>query len=55
MALVHKHIKRLPQGTTQIKIFSGLTYDQSRVDALTIDHFEQRINDFLAEKPVKYS
>ena len=54
--------KSLPQGTTQIKIFSGLTYDQSRVDALTIDHFEQIINDFLAEnadkivvKDIKYT
>lgn len=54
--------KSLPQGKTQIKIFSGLTYDQSRVDALTIDHFEQIINDFLAEnadkivvKDIKYT
>ena len=54
--------KSLPQGTTQIKIFSGLTYDLSRVDALTIDHFEQIINDFLAKnadkivvKDIKYT
>ena len=54
--------KSLPQGTTQIKIFSGLTYANGGPDALTIGKFEKRINDFLAEnadkivvKDIKYT
>lgn len=54
--------KSLPQGTTQIEIFSGLTYANGGPDALTIGKFEKRINDFLAEnadkivvKDIKYT
>lgn len=75
MALVHKYVhsqeqtepqqskeKTLPSGTTQIEIFSGLTYANGGPDALTIGKFEKRINDFLAEnadkivvKDIKYT
>lgn len=54
--------KSLPPGTTQIEIFSGLTYANGGPDALTIGKFEKRINDFLAEnadkivvKDIKYT